>query len=58
VAYLRRELVDYRLLERDGVGTYWVTTTIPVRDANEAQETGDWERIWLPEFLGGPRAAV
>ncbi|MGO1399226.1 MAG: DUF2087 domain-containing protein [Brevibacterium yomogidense] len=55
VAYLRRELVDYRLLERDGVGAYWVTTTIPVRDVNEAQETGDWERIWLPEFLGGAR---
>ncbi|SLM89174.1 DUF2087 domain-containing protein [Brevibacterium yomogidense] len=52
VAYLRRELVDYRLLERDSLGTYWVTATAPVRDANEAQETGDWERIWLPEFLG------
>lgn len=56
VAYLRRELVDYRLLERDGVGTYWVTVNVPARDANEAQETGDWERIWLPEFLGGARS--
>lgn len=56
VAYLRRELVDYRLLERDGLGTYWVTTTPPVRDANEAQESGDWEKIWLPEFLGAGAA--
>lgn len=54
VAYLRRELVDYRLLERDGRGTYWVTQTAPVRDANEAQESGDWEKIWLPEFLSAP----
>lgn len=37
VASLRRELVDYRYLVREG-GTYWVTETLPVRDANEAQE--------------------
>ena len=56
VATLRRGLVDYRLLERDGLGTYWVTAAPPVRDANEAQESGDWERIWLPEFLSTGRA--
>jgi hypothetical protein len=37
VAFLRRELVDYRYLERAD-GSYWVTTQAPVRDANEAQE--------------------
>ena len=51
VAYLRRELIDYRLLERDSLGTYWVAQRPSVRDGNEAQESGDWERIWLPEFL-------
>jgi hypothetical protein len=59
VAYLRRELVDYRLLERDSLGSYWVAPTPPVRAANEAQESGDWERIWLPEFLAaGERGRV
>ena len=58
VAFLRRELIDYRLLERDALGTYWVAPRPPVREGNEAQETGDWERIWLPEFLvAGERAS-
>ncbi len=37
VASLRRELVDYRYLERAD-GRYWVTNQDPVRDANETQE--------------------
>lgn len=37
VASLRRELVDYRYLERAD-GRYWVTNRDPVRDANETQE--------------------
>ncbi len=37
VASLRRELVDYRYLERAD-GRYWVTDQAPVRDANESQE--------------------
>lgn len=51
VAYLRREMVDYRLLERDSLGTYWVAEAVPARTGNEAQERSDWERLWLPEFL-------
>ena len=37
VASLRRELVDYRYLERAD-GRYWVSERTPDRDANEAQE--------------------
>lgn len=51
VAFWRRELVDYGLLERDGRGTYWVTATVPTRTANLAQEATAWERVWLPAFL-------
>ncbi|GAA2093687.1 MULTISPECIES: DUF2087 domain-containing protein [Brevibacterium] len=59
VAYLRRELVDYGLMERDGVGTYWFARTLPVRTGNLAQEVSDWERVWMPEFLAvGTRAAL
>ncbi|WP_286967318.1 MULTISPECIES: DUF2087 domain-containing protein [Arsenicicoccus] len=36
-AWLRRELVNYRYLHRDS-GIYRVTTTVPERDATEAQE--------------------
>jgi hypothetical protein len=53
VAYLRRELVDYGYLERDNHGAYWVTSTAPTREGNMSQETTDWERLWLPEFLAG-----
>lgn len=53
VAYLRRELVDYGYLERDGVGSYWLPDTPPVRVGNMAQEISDWEAVWLPRFLAG-----
>lgn len=51
VAYLRRELVDYGLLERDSLGSYWVAAAVPPRVGNAAQEVTDWERVWLPQFL-------
>lgn len=51
VAYLRRELVDYGLLERDGLGAYWVTRTMPARTGTMTQEITDWEQVWLPRFL-------
>ena len=46
VASLRRELVDYRYLERAD-GRYWVTNRDPVRDANETQEVpaGEADRL-------------
>lgn len=53
VAYLRRELVDYGYLERDGVGAYWLPAAPPVRMGNMAQEVSDWEAVWLPRFLAG-----
>lgn len=53
VAYLRRELVDYGYLERDGVGAYWLPAVPPTRVGNMAQEVTDWEVIWLPRFLAG-----
>jgi hypothetical protein len=53
VAYLRRELVDYGYLERDGAGTYWTPSVPPVREGNMAQEVSDWEGMWLPRFLSG-----
>ena len=46
VAFLRRELVDYRYLERAD-GRYWVTTQTPERDANEAQEVPTAEAALL-----------
>ena len=52
VASLRRELVDYRYLEREA-GRYRVTTTVPVRDTQEAQEVPAWEAVWLPGFIAG-----
>jgi hypothetical protein len=45
--------VDYGYLERDNHGAYWVTSTAPTREGNMSQETTDWERLWLPEFLAG-----
>ncbi|PWH06868.1 hypothetical protein DEO23_08185 [Brachybacterium endophyticum] len=53
VAFLRRELVDYGYLERDGVGTYWTAQELPLREGNMAQEVTDWEAVWLPRFLDG-----
>lgn len=53
VAFWRRELVDYGLLERDGRGRYWVAHSLPTRSGNMAQEVTDWERVWLPAFLAG-----
>lgn len=50
VAYLRRELVDYRYLTRaDGI--YRVVTEAPVRDRNEAQEVPGVEREWLGALI-------
>lgn len=54
-AYLRRELVNYRYLERaDGV--YRVVGTAPVRAPIEVQEIPAWEAAWLPEFVAGSHA--
>ena len=51
-AYLRRELVNYRYLERaDGV--YRVVATAPERARIEVQEIPAWEAAWLPGFVGG-----
>ena len=51
-AYLRRELVNYRYLERaDGV--YRVVATAPERTRIEVQEIPAWEAAWLPGFVGG-----
>ncbi|MDN5571182.1 MAG: metalloregulator ArsR/SmtB family transcription factor [Propionibacteriaceae bacterium] len=52
VAFLRRELVDYRYLAREG-GVYWVNPEVPVRDANEAQEVPAGEADWLREVVRG-----
>lgn len=46
VAFLRRELVNYRYLTREG-GRYWVTDEVPHRDANERQEVPAGEAEWL-----------
>lgn len=53
-AYLRRELVNYRYLER-AEGRYRVVTTAPTRTPLERQEIPDWEAAWLPEFLATGR---
>lgn len=51
-AYLRRELVNYRYLERaDGV--YRVVATAPSRAPIEVQEIPAWEAAWLPGFVSG-----
>ncbi len=57
VAFLRRELVDYRYLERaDGV--YRVTSAPPVRDANEAQEVPAGEAEWLAALIASTLPAA
>jgi hypothetical protein len=51
-AYLRRELVNYRYLERaDGI--YRVVATAPERAPIEVQEIPAWEAAWLPGFVAG-----
>lgn len=51
-AYLRRELVNYRYLQRaDGV--YRTPAEAPLRAAIEHQEIPAWEAVWLPGFLTG-----
>ena len=51
-AYLRRELVNYRYLERaDGV--YRVVAVAPERARIEVQEIPAWEAVWLPGFVAG-----
>lgn len=52
VASLRRELIDYRYLERAD-GRYRVARTVPVRGSQEAQEVPAWEAVWLPGFIAG-----
>lgn len=49
-AYLRRELVNYRYLER-AQGRYRVVARVPERAPVERQEIPDWESVWLPGFL-------
>ena len=51
-AYLRRELVNYRYLERQD-GRYRTAARAPERSAIERQEIPQWERHWLEGFLAG-----
>lgn len=51
-AYLRRELVNYRYLEREA-GRYRTATAAPQRMPVERQEIPAWEAVWLPGFLAG-----
>lgn len=51
-AYLRRELVNYRYLERSG-GVYRVVAVAPERARIELQEIPAWEAVWLPGFVAG-----
>lgn len=51
-AYLRRELVNYRYLERAD-GRYRTATQAPTRSAVEHQEIPAWEAHWLQGFLEG-----
>jgi hypothetical protein len=51
-AYLRRELVNYRYLERAD-GRYRAADRAPERAAVEQQEIPAWEAHWLPGFLAG-----
>lgn len=51
-AYLRRELVNYRYLERED-GRYRTAARAPERAAVERQEIPAWEAHWLPGFLAG-----
>ena len=51
-AYLRRELVNYRYLERQD-GRYRTAAQAPERARVEHQEIPAWESVWLPGFLAG-----
>ncbi len=51
-AYLRRELVNYRYLERED-GRYRTASQAPSRQGVEHQEVPAWEAHWLPGFLAG-----
>jgi len=51
-AYLRRELVNYRYLEREA-GRYRTAAAAPGRMPVERQEIPAWEAVWLPGFLAG-----
>ena len=51
-AYLRRELVNYRYLERED-GRYRTAVRAPERAPVEHQEIPAWEAHWLPGFLAG-----
>lgn len=51
-AYLRRELVNYRYLER-AEGRYRVVAQAPERAPIERQEIPAWEAVWLPGFVAG-----
>lgn len=53
-AFWRRELVEYGYLQRDA-GLYWLPAEVPERTKNMQQEVPDWERLWLPTHLRGPR---
>ncbi|MBL0746523.1 DUF2087 domain-containing protein [Nocardioides baculatus] len=52
-AYLRRELVNYRYLERQD-GRYRTAAHAPARSPIERQEIPAWEGHWLEGFLSGP----
>lgn len=54
-AYLRRELVNYRYLER-AMGRYRVVAQAPERAPIERQEIPTWEAVWLPEFVSAADA--
>lgn len=54
-AYLRRELVNYRYLERQD-GRYRTAAQAPTRAEVEHQEIPAWEARWLPGFLAGSPA--
>jgi hypothetical protein len=47
---LRRELIDYGFLKREG-GVYWVARSLPERGATVAQEIAGDERAWLRRLL-------
>lgn len=51
-AYLRRELVNYHFLEREG-GRYRTAARAPERSGVEHREIPAWEAHWLPGFLAG-----
>ena len=54
VATLRRELVNYGLLQRDH-GIYRVAAALPTRGATVRQEVGD-EAAWFPGFIADAAA--